>query len=109
MKEIRTKQELEEILNSEDSKRIFIKIGAPWCGPCSQIQRTILDIEGAYTNDYIFLETNADEAEDTLIGRLGVYNLPTIVIFKGQDEIYRHSGLLTRAQITSLLSELKNK
>ena len=53
MKEIKTKQELEEILNSEDSKRICIKIGAPWCGPCSQIQRTILDIEGAYTDDYI--------------------------------------------------------
>lgn len=109
MKEIKTKQELEEILSSGDNKAVLVKIYADWCQPCKLLGRTLLDIEGAYTDDYIFIETNADEAEDTLIGRLGVYNLPTIVIFKGQDEIYRHSGLLTRAQITSLLSELKNK
>lgn len=108
MKEIRTKQELDEIINSGNNKMVLAKIYADWCQPCKLLGRTLLDIEGAYTDDYVFLEVNADES-DELIGRLGVYNLPTIVIFKGQDEIYRHSGLLTRAQITSLLLELKNK
>lgn len=109
MKEIKTKQELDEILGSGDNKMVLAKIYADWCQPCKVLGRTLLDIEGAYTDDYVFLEVNADEDEDTLIGRLGVYNLPTIVIFKGQDEIYRHSGLLTRAQITSLLDNFKEK
>ena len=109
MKEIRTKQELDEILNSGDSKKICIKIGAPWCGPCSQIQRTILDIEGGYANDYIFLEVNVEESDEDLVSWLSVFNLPTTVIFKGQEELYRRSGLLTRDQLTNLLNELKNK
>lgn len=109
MKEIRTKQELDEILNSGDSKKTFIKIGAPWCAPCGKIQRTILDIEGGYPNDYIFLEVDADESDEDLVSWLSVFNLPTIVIFKNGEELYRRSGLLTRDQLTNLLNELKNK
>ena len=108
MKEIRTKQELDEILNSGDNKKICIKIGAPWCGPCSQIQRTILDIEGGYTGDYDFYEVDADEADDELVSRLSVFNLPTIVIYdKKGEEVFRKSGLLTRAQLTTILDNFK--
>ena len=104
MKEIRTTQELNEILGS--GKSAFIKIGAPWCGPCGQIQRTILDIEGGYTGDYDFYEVDADQS-DELIGRLSVFNLPTIVIYnKKGEEVFRKSGLLSRLQLTNLLNDL---
>ena len=36
MKEIRTKQELDEILSSENNKKIFIRVHADWCAPCKQ-------------------------------------------------------------------------
>ena len=107
MKEIRTKQELDEILNSGDNKRIFIKIGAPWCNPCKQLQRTILDIEGGHTNDYMFFEVDVDESDEDLVSWLGVFNLPTIVIFKNGEEVFRRSGLLTRPQLTQVLDEHK--
>lgn len=107
MKEIKTKQELMDALSN--SKPVFLKVGADFCSPCKLLGRTLLDIEGGYANDYEFLEVNSEEAEDSLIGFLAVYNLPTIVIFKGQDIVFRHSGLLTREQLTNLLNELKNK
>ena len=108
MKEIRTTQELNEILGS--GKSAFIKIGAPWCGPCGQIQRTILDIEGGYTGDYDFYEADVDEADDELVSRLSVFNLPTIVIYdKKGEEVFRKSGLLTRAQLTTILDNFKGK
>lgn len=109
MKEIRTKQELDEILNSGDSKLVLVKIFGDFCQPCKILGRTLLDIEGAYTNDYIFLEANGELADDQLIGSLSIFNLPTIVIFKNGEELYRRSGLLTREQLTNLLNELKNK
>lgn len=105
MKEIKTKQELLD--NLSDSKPVFVKIGAPWCAPCSQLQRTILDIEGGYSNDYEFLEINTEEADETLVSFLSVYNLPTTIIFKGQDIVYKHSGLLTRQQLTQTLDNFK--
>lgn len=108
MKEIKTKQELDEILGSS-SKNILLKVGAPWCNPCRILGRTLLDIEGGYTNDYIFLETDGELADDQLIGSLSIFNLPTIVIFKNGEELYRRSGLLTREQLTNLLNELKDK
>ena len=109
MKEIRTKQELDEILSSENNKKIFIRVHADWCAPCQVLGRTILDIEGGYSNDYLFLEVNADEA-DELVSRLSVFNLPTIVIYdKKGEEIFRKSGLLTRAQLTTILDNFKGK
>lgn len=108
MKEIRTTQELNEILGS--GKLAFIKIGAPWCNPCKTLGRTILDIEGGYAGDYDFYEVNADEADDELVSRLSVFNLPTIVIFnKKGEEVFRKSGLLTRAQLTTILDNFKGK
>lgn len=105
MKEIRTTQELNEILGS--GKSAFIKVGAPWCNPCKTLGRTILDIEGGYTGNYDFYEVDADEA-DELVSRLSVFNLPTIVIYdKKGEEVFRKSGLLTRAQLTSLLDNFK--
>lgn len=109
MKEIRTKQELDEILSSENNKKIFIRVHADWCAPCQVLGRTILDIEGGYSNDYLFLEVNVDESDEDLVSRLSVFNLPTIVIFKGYEELFRRSGLLSRLQMTNLLDELKNK
>ncbi len=106
MKEIRTTQELNEILGS--GKSAFIKIGAPWCNPCKTLERTILDIEGGYTGDYDFYEVDADEADDELVSRLSVFNLPTIVIYdKKGEEVFRKSGLLTRAQLTTILDNFK--
>ena len=108
MKEVKTKQELNEVLSSGNNKKIFIRIHANWCQPCKVLGRTILDIEGGYSNDYIFLEVDADQSDD-LVSYLGIYNLPTIVIFKGQEEVFRKSGLLTRAQLTTILNNFKGE
>lgn len=106
MKEIKTKQELTDALGN-DSKPVFVKVGAPWCAPCGQIQRTLLDIEGGYANDYTFISIDTEQADEDLVSYLSVYNLPTIIIFSGQDIVFRHSGLLTRPQLTQILDEYK--
>lgn len=108
MKEIRTKQELDEILNSE-SRKVFAKTGTSWCNPCGQLQKIILDVEGAYLNDYLFVGIDCDESDDDLINLLSIYNLPTIIVFNGHEELYRRSGLLTRAQLTTILDNFKQK
>ena len=109
MKEIRTKQELDEILNSGDNKLVLVKAWAGYCQPCKTLGRTLLDIEGGYANDYIFLGLDCEESDEDLVSWLGVFNLPTVVIFKNGEEVFRRSGLLTRDQLTNLLNELKNK
>ena len=109
MKEITTKQELNEILNSGDNKLVLLKAWAGYCQPCKILGRTLLDIEGGYANDYVFLGLDCEEGDDDVVSFLSIYNLPTIIIFKKGEEVFRKSGLLTRAQLTSLLDELKSK
>lgn len=106
MKEIKTKQELDEILGSS-SKNIFLKVGADFCNPCKLLERTILDIESGYSNDYEFLEINTEEADEALVSYLAIYNIPTSIIFKGGAEVFRHSGLLNRITLIQVLDKFK--
>lgn len=109
MKEIRTKQELDEILNSGDNKLVLLKAWSDYCQPCKILGRTLLDIEGGYANDYVFLGLDCEEGDDDVVSFLSIFNLPTIIIFKKGEEVFRKSGLLTRAQLTSLLDNFKGK
>lgn len=101
MKEIKTKSELGENVKSGVS---LIKVGATWCAPCGVTQRNIESIEGNYSN-VKFLEIDADEADDNLVSYLSVFNLPTIIIYKNSEEVYRQIGLMNKNQLTETLNK----
>ncbi len=99
--EIKTKAELEENIKSGIS---LIKVGAAWCGPCGVTQKNIEEISDNYEN-VKFLEIDSEEADDELISYLSVFNLPTILIFKDSEQVFRHIGLMNRAQLTTELNK----
>lgn len=100
MKEIKTKEELDEITKSGVS---LIKVGAAWCGPCGVTQKNIESIADNYEG-VNFIEVDAEEA-DELVSHLSVFNLPTIIIYKDSEPVYRHVGLMNKAQITEALNK----
>lgn len=99
--EIKTKEELDEITKSGVS---LIKVGASWCGPCNVTQKNIEGISDNY-KDVKFLDIDSEEADEELVSYLSVFNLPTILIFKDSEQVYRHVGLMNRAQLTTELNK----
>jgi thioredoxin 1 len=99
--EIKTKAELEENIKNGVS---LIKVGAAWCGPCNVTQKNIEGISDNY-KDVKFLDIDSEEADEELVSYLSVFNLPTILIFKDSEQVYRHVGLMNRAQLTTELNK----
>lgn len=44
----------------KEEKRVFIHLGAPWCGPCHRLERFLRDQQQILRPDYVFLKIDID-------------------------------------------------
>ena len=75
-----------------------VKFGAAWCGPCIAVSKQLegLDIE----------HIDIDEDIDGLAKEAKIRTIPTIVFYKDDKEIARHSGLITKNEYLERLEGL---
>lgn len=83
------------------STPVIVDVWAPWCGPCRTMKPIIEGLGERYDQKVQLIEVNADESAE-LVQKLGVYALPTILVFSGGQERARRSG----AQNEGALREL---
>lgn len=80
----------------------LIKFEAPWCEPCKRLQPT-LDLLANERPDIEFLKIDVEDDPHTA-KQFNVRGLPTLVLLSDQgDLLAARTGLLTRAEILSLL------
>ena len=88
-----------EVLKSE--KPILIDFWATWCGPCMR-QGPI--VEALAEEGYNVGKIDVDQ-EMGLAQQFRVMNIPTLLIFKGGQEIHRLVGLTSKEDLKKLLDE----
>ena len=76
---------------------------APWCGPCRAIAPILEEIAGQLTGKLTVVKVNVDENSGTA-AQFGVMNIPTMILFKGGEEVERFVGALAK---DALLNKLK--
>lgn len=99
MKEIKTYEEFKEVIASE--KPVIVKFGAPWCGPCKQIENIISDVEKQGFENEIYklnIEAVPQPAED-----YAVMGIPVTIAFAKGEKIKKHIGLASEEQIKNLI------
>ena len=101
MKEIITLSEYQELLKTPG--KYVIKISAPWCGPCRTLKGIIDGLDDEIKD--LFVEINADEAEEELIDLLKVRNIPTLIFYNGAEEYSRKVGALNKDEILNLIND----
>lgn len=89
----------EEVLKSE--KPILLDFWATWCGPCMR-QGPI--VEALAEEGYNVGKIDVDQ-EMGLAQQFKVMNIPTLLIFKGGQEVHRLVGLTSKEDLKKLLDE----
>ena len=79
-------------------KRI-LKFSATWCQPCKMLAKTLEDMELEFPLEEIDIDQNKD-----LLEKFNIRGVPTMVLMDGEDEVARHSGYMTSAQVTAWLA-----
>jgi len=80
-----------DALASQD-KPLLVDFWAPWCGPC-RTQGPILEQAASQIGDRAVVgKVNVDE-EAALAKRFGIRVIPTLIVFKGGQEVQRFTGV----------------
>lgn len=72
---------------------------APWCNPC-QHTRPIVEQLNAEASGPRFFIIDVEEAEQ-MAKDLEVESVPTFILFKDDEEVYRYFGQSDRARLES--------
>lgn len=81
-------------------KRI-IYVSAPWCGPCGAFKPILKEVtdEMGIPVEYVDVDTNPAIAE-----QYGIRAVPTTILIKGDNTIFKYSGAMSKSQLKSNLS-----
>ena len=88
----------------QDSRPVIVDFFAPWCGPC-KLQHPILEELAAELGDRVKIIKIDVDQNSNLAGRFRIQSVPTLMIFKDGNEIYRQPGVHTKQQLINLLPQ----
>jgi len=80
---------------------------AEWCGPCRLISPIIDKLNTEYEGRALIGKVNVDHNPEVAM-KYGVRSIPTIVILKDGEEVQRHVGVTTQANLSKLIEEHLN-
>jgi thioredoxin 1 len=83
-------------------KRVVVDFWAPWCNPC-KVQEPILEELAQELTELSFLKLNIDNNR-FLSQKLGVRNIPTLVLYERGIEIKRFVGIQSKDILKKSLS-----
>ena len=72
-----------------------------WCMPCLKISPLIDELKEEYINSVKVLRIDIESSE-LLAESFEIKAVPTLILFKDSKEIWRHTGLISKEELTKL-------
>lgn len=80
------------------SQPVLVDFWAPWCRPCFMVAPVLEKIAEEFSGKLKICKLNIDDNQKTA-SQFGVMSIPTLVIFKGGEEVERITGVLGEAEL----------
>lgn len=91
-----------EIINSE--KPVLVDFFAEWCGPCKMMAPVLRQVKDEVQDNASIIKVDIDKNQQTA----AVYNVtavPTLLIFKKGEVVWRQSGVVPKTELVKKLKE----
>lgn len=97
------KSSFSEIINSETP--VLIDFYADWCGPCKSLAPILKQVKEELGDKVKIVKIDVDKNQ-TLASRYQVRGVPTMILFKNGNQMWRKSGVLPKEEIKSMVESV---
>ncbi len=92
----------QEIINS--NKPVLVDFAAEWCGPCKMMKPILRDLKNQMGDEIMIITVDVDKNQ-AAAAQYEIRSVPTLMIFKNGQSVWRQSGVLQAGQLKSILQQ----
>lgn len=96
-----TSSNFDEVIVNSDIP-VIVDFWAPWCGPCKMMAPVFSKVSNNYPLKMLFAKVNTEQ-EQQLGAMYNIRSIPTLVVYKGGQEIHRISGAMDEHNLNMLV------
>lgn len=91
-----------ELIQSQQP--VLVDFFATWCGPCKAMEPVVKDVAKSVEGKVRVVKVDIDKQRQ-IAAQYNVSAVPTFIIFKNGNAIWRHPGMIDKSSLLKMLNQ----